>query len=264
MTERQNVDIWSVEIDREGLLNRLTTNPLVDSFPLWAPDGARFVAISTVGTERGLVIKRVDGSAPDELVSAFGTESGAINAVRIPTDWTPDGRALLLKVADPITGTFDLALLSLDGQREPQPIASTPYNERDGQFSPDGRWLAFESNESGTPEIYVQPFPGPGPKQRVSTASGTQARWRRDGRELFYVALDGALMAVPVDLAPDRPSFGPPTPLFKTRLAPSVAISRQQYVVANDGERFLMVSLDDAPTPPITLLLNWQPPAVAR
>ena len=136
-------------------------------------------------------------------------------------------------------GTWDGAwALQAHGRSMPLPLTSTAYDEKDGQFSPDGQSFAFESNESGTSEIYVQPFPQPGAKVRISTNGGEQVRWRRDGKELYYVALDGMLMAVPVDASAGRSGFGTPVPLFETRPTPTVAIGRQQYVVIDDGERF--------------------------
>ena len=107
-----------------------------------------------------------------------------------------------------------------DGAGAPVPVVRTPYDERDGQFSPDGRWIAFESDESGQPEIYLQPFPGPGSKVRISTNGGSQVRWHRNGHELFYIGSDTALTAVPVNIINGRPEVGKAVPLFKTHLAP--------------------------------------------
>ena len=127
--------------------------------------------------------------------------------------------------------------------------------------SPDGKWVAYESDEAGTAEIYLQPFPGPGARPRVSVAGGTQVRWRRDGRELFYIAADQNLMAVAVDLTAMPPSVGTPARLFKTNISPIRSISRQQYVVSRDGQRFLILTDEEGPVPRITLLFNWKPPA---
>ncbi len=120
-----------------------------------------------------------------------------------------------------------------------------------------------ESNESGRMEIFVQPFPGPGGKLQVSTNGGAQVRWRADGKELFYIALDGRLMAVPIGLAPNRQSLesGVPVPLFLTNIGGAIqGAYKQQYVVAGDGQRFLMNSVVTQATPsPVTVILNWQP-----
>jgi Tol biopolymer transport system component len=143
----------------------------------------------------------------------------------------------------------------------------TPFQKGAAQFSPDGRWIAYESTESGPVAIYVRSFPGPGGQWRVSAGGGTQPRWRRDGRELYYVAPDGRLMAVPIAVGDDRQTFeaGSPIPLFTTRLASSENLSsgqnattlRPQYAVAPDG-RFLMNVAVEGATPPITLVVNWQ------
>jgi len=140
----------------------------------------------------------------------------------------------------------------------------TDFDERDGQFSPDGKWIAFESNESGRYEVYLQPFPGPGARVPVSAGGGAQVRWRRDGRELFYIALDGRLMAVPIGIggADRAPEIGAAVPLFTTNVGGAIlqGIARQQYAVTADGQRFLMnVLVEEANASPITLILNWKP-----
>src|SRR4029077_8423609 len=128
--------------------------------------------------------------------------------------------------------------------------------------SPSGQWVAYQSNESGRFEIYIQPFPGPGSRERISTEGGAQVRWRRDGRDLFYIALDGRLMAVSIRLrSHDRVvEPGPPVPLFTTRVGGALqGITRQQYVVSPDVHRFLRTTVtEDAPSP-ITVILNWKP-----
>ena len=152
--------------------------------------------------------------------------------------------------------------LPLEGDRKPVPVVATSFNETNAQFSPDGRWIAFQSNESGEPEIYVQPFLRPGQKLRISTAGGVQARWRRDGKELFYLAPDQRLMAVPIQLDAELPNgvdVGTPAALFTTSLAgvPQNGSGRH-YMVSRDGQRFLMDTLREV-TIPITVVLNWKP-----
>jgi eukaryotic-like serine/threonine-protein kinase len=130
-------------------------------------------------------------------------------------------------------------------------VAQTPFSEDRGRFSPDGRWIAYQSNASGQDEIYVQAFPGPGDKSQISAAGGTLPVWRRDGRELFYLA-NGRLMAVPVTLSGARIDVGTPLALFAAPLGAS------QYDVSADGQRFLFnTTVKEAP--PITILLNWKP-----
>lgn len=244
-----NVDIWIIDLER-GLPNRLTTHPGVESLPLWSPDGSRLAISQTTmaGGPATIAINR-----PSELTS-LGIKG--VGGTPILCDWSRDGRYIMFKAESDDNGAYNLWALPLDGERTPMPIADGPFDERDGQFSPDGRWVAFESDESGTSEIYVQPFPGPGRRERVSTNGGTQVRWRDDGRELFYVAVDENLMAVPI--ATNPLSIQTPVKLFTTSLAPVRAISRQQYVVARDGQRFLMVHFEPAPFPPVTLLWNWR------
>ena len=252
---QQNTDLWSLDLERD-VFTRLTIDPGIDSLPLWSPDGRRIVFNSPRGTEGQLFLKRVDGSGPDE---ALRLPSGS--GVRIACDWSSDGRFLLYKQLDAATSTMDLWVMPMDreGAGAPVPVVRTPYDERDGQFSPDGRWIAFESDESGQPEIYLQPFPGPGPKVRISTNGGSQVRWHANGHELFYIGSDTAFTAVRVNIVNDRPEVGTAVPLFKTHLAPIQAISRQQYVVTRDGQRFLIITADDTPVQPMTLVLNWKP-----
>jgi hypothetical protein len=256
-TVEQNIDLWSLDLDR-NTFTRLTFETGIDSMPLWSPDGRRIIFNSPRPGDGRLVIKRMDGTGPDEAVDI---PSGG--TAKIACDWSSDGRFLLYKQVDEATSTTDLWAVAMDGKATPSPfpVVRTPYDERDAQFSPDGKWIAFESDESGVPEIYLQPFPGSGPKMRISTAGGTQVRWRRDGTEIFYIAPDGAFMAVAIDIAAGRSEVGTPVPLFKTRMAPIQAISRQQYVVAPDARRFLISTADEAPTQPITLILNWKPTA---
>jgi hypothetical protein len=150
-------------------------------------------------------------------------------------------------------------------ERKPFPVVQTSFDEIEGQFSPDARWLAYVSNESGRYEIYLRPFPEPGGKWQISTAGGAQPRWRRDGRELFYVASDGQLMAVQVRVAPDSRAadVGAPVALFPTRLASGAAIAvagalaRAQYAVAADGRFLMIIAGDAAVASPITIIQNW-------
>ena len=145
----------------------------------------------------------------------------------------------------------------------PFPVVQTNFDEQIGQFSPDGSWIAYQSDESGRVEIYVQPFPGPGNKWPISTNGGSQVRWRRDGKELFYVALDGRLMAVPIRVASNggAPEVGTPVALFAPRLGGAVqqADYRHQYMVSPDGQRFLVATVTEEATSPITVILNWKP-----
>jgi Tol biopolymer transport system component len=153
----------------------------------------------------------------------------------------------------------------MTGDRKQIPVIDTPFDETAGQFSPDGRWVAYQSNESKPVQIYIRPFPGPGGQRPVTTAGGTQPRWRPDGKELFYVGLDGRLMAVPIAVGADQQlEPGAAVALFRAQLATGAAINSTgtgtgaQYAVASDGQRFLInMSVGEATASPIRVVLNW-------
>ena len=177
-------------------------------------------------------------------------------------DWSTDGRFLLYRVNDPATGV-DIWARSMAEDRKTFPVVKTEFEERQAQFSPDARWIAYESNKSGRPEIVVQPFLKPGPETRISTNGGTQVRWARHGKEIYYIALDGRLMAVSVAISPDGDALqaAVPVPLFSPNIGPAVQrLSGPQYAVAADGRRFLLNRLmEESQTSPITVILNWKP-----
>jgi Tol biopolymer transport system component len=134
------------------------------------------------------------------------------------------------------------------GDRKPVPVADTPFEENGGRFSPDSRWIAYQATESGRPEIYVQRFPERNQKAQISTAGGTRPQWKRDGRELFYVA-NNQLMAVPITTADSSVTAGTPMALFPMRAG-------SDYTASADGQRFLVSRLAEEAAP-ITILLNW-------
>jgi Tol biopolymer transport system component len=245
-----NFDLWL--IDGRGVWDPFTTDPGVDRATVWAPDGSRLV-FSANRTGVYDLFEKVAGSTGNGRV-VFTSPAN-----KLPADWSPDGNVLLFVSASSNTGR-DLWALPLSGAQRPFPAAvQTPANEDEGQFSPDGKWIAFTSDESEMDEIYLEPFPPSGNRSRVSPAGGGQPRWRRDGTELFYIARDGKLMAVPIDLRSTgkTPVAGAPVPLFATRLA-SRGARKQQYAVAKDGQRFLMnVAVDEATRSPITIVQNW-------
>jgi Tol biopolymer transport system component len=245
-----NQDVWFLDVER-NLLSRQTSDPAVDNSPIWSPDGRRIVFGSSRKGGMNLYEKPAAGAGPEELLLATQEIKGAV-------DWSSDGRFLLYRSLDAKT-SYDLWALPLDGDRKPFPVVRTDFDERDGQFSPDSHWVAYQSNESGRFEIYIQPFPGPGSRERISTEGGAQVRWRRDGRELFYIALDGRLMAVPIGLASRGQVVDPgrPVPLFMTRVGGAVqGIGTPQYVVSPDGQRFLMNTVIEETPSPITVILN--------
>ncbi len=250
-----NVDVWLIDAAR-GVPTRFTYDAANDGISLWSSDGNRVVFQSNRKGVFNLYSKLSSGSGADELL----LESDHSKA---PSDWSPDGRFLLFRSIDPQTG-FDLWVLPVSGDKKPFPFLKTPFEERNGQFSPDGKWIAYQSNESGRFEIYVLPFPGPGQKFQISTSGGAQPRWNKNGKEIFYVSLDSKMMAAPVKLSADGQSLetGTPVALFPIRVAggPVSAFNKQQYAVALDGQRFLVnLAVDNGAAPPITLIYNWKP-----
>jgi Tol biopolymer transport system component len=250
-----NTDIWLLELAR-GVLSRFTFDPASEQRPLWSPDGARLVFNSDRKGVYDLYLKSATGTGTEELLLATPQP-------KTPLDWSRDGRFILYRVNDPKTG-YDIWALPIEGDRKPIPLLHTNFDEREAQFSPDGKWIAYQSNESGRFEIYVQPFPGLGRKWQISTDGGAQVRWRGDGKELFYIGLDDRLMAFPIRLSSDGQSVesGTPVPLFVTHIGGALpGTNRQQYMVSPNGQRFLMqVLTTEADTSPITLILNRKLP----
>ena len=250
----ENMDIFLLETER-GVLTRFTVDAADDIFPIWSPDSARIVFSSTRGSSLDLYLKSVSGMGTEELLLATP-------AIKAASDWSRDGRFLLYSSADPTSG-FDIWTLPLNGDRKPFPIVQTKSNERLAQFSPDGQWIAYESDESGRYEIYVQPFSGSvgeaGGKVPVSDKGGAQVRWQHDGKTLFYVALDDRLMAVPLGFASNgQVEPGAPVPLFLTHLRGALQpFPRYQYSVSADRRFLMLVDRENAAASPITVLLNW-------
>jgi Tol biopolymer transport system component len=247
-----NTDIWVFDAER-GVASRVTSDEALDLNPTWSPDGRQLAFFSTRDGALALYLKATSGAGSEERL--FSSPS-----LKSPTDWSTDGRFLLYDETNATeTGNFDIWALPMDTHK-PFPVVQTKFIERDAKFSPDGKWIAYQADTSGQFEVYVQPFPGPGDRVQVSTTGGTQVRWRRDGRELFYMAFDGRLMAVAVRPMANRGmlELGTPVPLFLTHV-PDGAVQggggRQQYDVSADGQRFLVNTVPEASTP-ITLVLN--------
>jgi Tol biopolymer transport system component len=239
-----NWDVWL--IDMQGAVSKFTSALSLDWNPVWSPDGQQIFYQSS----SNIYSRSVTEGTPEQ---ALLSERGMI----YPSDVSPDG-SVLLYTRDLGSGT-DLWYVSLGADRTPHPFVQTAFQERDGQFSPDGKWVAYQSNDAGHFEIYLQPFPGPGDRIQVSASGGQHVRWARNGSELFYIAADQRLTSVRVTLgATGKLVVGTPVPLFRTELDSSF-LTRQQYVVSPDGQRFLINAATDAIDPPsITLILNWK------
>jgi Tol biopolymer transport system component len=255
-TVQGSIDVWLLEAGR-GVPNRFTFDAAFDSAPIWSPDGSQLVFRSTRRGSYDLFQKPASGTVEEQLLHITPENE-------TPLDWSQDGRFLLYSTQNPKTAS-DIWALPLIGERKSFPVLESTFDEIQGQFSPDGRWLAYASNESGRYEIYVRTFPEASGKWLVSAAGGMQPRWRRDGRELFYVAPDTRLMAVTLRLVPDAHLFEAraPVALFPTRLAAGGNIAtagfsaRTQYAVAPDGRFLMNIAADDAVASPISVLLNW-------
>jgi Tol biopolymer transport system component len=251
-------DVWLLETAR-GVLRRFTFDPVSDQIPVWSPD-ARWLVF---GSNRkagvyDLYIKAVTGTASETLLL-----ESALN--KFPMSFSPDGRFLLYRVTAPGTN-WDLWAVAIDQGKaagQPFPVVDTSFQELMGEFSPDGRWVSYQSNESGQYEIYVQAFPQPGVRTQISTNGGSQPRWRPDGRELFYMGLDSRLMVASIaEDGKNQLQAASPVGLFgvKTPLGPVPIPQKQQYAVGGDGQRLLVNSLtDEATASAITLILNWSP-----
>jgi Tol biopolymer transport system component len=249
-----NADSWILDTLR-GVFTRFTFEPAANYSPRWSPDGKRIVFNSNKSGVYDLYIKSAIGDGPEELLLSTPQNKSA-------TDWSPDGRYLLFRSVDPDTG-HDLWAMEVDGDRKPFPVVRTSFVEAYGQFSPDGKWIAYQSNESGRFEIYAQPFPGPGPKQQVSKNGGAQIRWKSDGSELYYIDPDSQLMTVPIRSSTGILDMGDATTLFTVRIGEIVPLQsgyRLAYVVAPDGRFLVSTELEKSLPSPMTVILNWRAP----
>jgi Tol biopolymer transport system component len=240
-----------------GGLTPFTFDPAGDGTPLWSPDGKKiaFASAGREGPAANLYQKPSSGAGPEELLLETPKN-------KFLQDWSKDGRFLLYLELDPRTGRDLWALPTAGNDRKPIVVVNTPFDELKGQFSPDGHWVAYQTNESGRFEIVVQPFPGPTGKRRVSTGGGTQPRWRADGKELYFIASDGKLMAAPITSGAAF-AAGPPAPLFSVTPEPDL-YTKQQYAVSRDGRFLISQPVGASTTPPITLILNWHPERVGK
>ena len=255
--ERNAGDIWIHEFAR-GTDTRFTFHASRNGYPVWSPDGSRIVFSSDRGGKNpDLYLKDVNGARQEELLIQSPYN-------KIASDWSRDGRVLVYAELDPKTKA-DLWVLRIGpagGDRKPIPFLRTEFNEWQGQFSPDGHWIAYTSDESGQWEVYVRPFPAAAPgKWKVSTAGGEQPRWRRDGKELYYMAPDRKLMAVSVKAVGERLIFeaGTPEPLFESHIPlRSSTNPRFHYAVTGDGKRFLVQTMvGESADLSITVVQNW-------
>jgi dipeptidyl aminopeptidase/acylaminoacyl peptidase len=240
-------DIWSYDTAR-GVKTALTFgsgSAQGNLYPVWSPDGRRIVYASYRNGKYGLYLKASDGSGTEEPILE------AVGLIRFPTDWSPDGKFLTYIGGD--LGGWTIWMLPLDGDRKPYLFQKSQFAEREASFSPDGKWVAYCSNESGEYKVYVVPFPGTGGKWQVSPGGGCGPRWRRDGKEIFYISSDNKMMATEVKAGGSSFEVGATHALFATR--PYGVFGR--FDVTADGQRFLIPYETGQPTAAITLVVNW-------
>ena len=247
----QNVDLWLYDVAR-GVPKRFTFSPARDRQAIWSPGGQTIVYQSnSKGAEGDLYRKAADGTMAEELLYADGAE-------KVATSWSPDGKYLLFFRIDPATQR-DIWVLPLEGgpagaPGKPFPWLATPFNERFPKFSPDGRWVAYESDDSQRFEIYVAPFRGKGGTRQISVGGGMYPRWRADGKEIFYVGANGTLMAAEVS------SKGASLEVAAIRPLGIPVITGRVYLydVSSDGQRFLVATpMEQKSSAPLTLVENW-------
>ncbi|RPH56366.1 MAG: hypothetical protein EHM89_15595, partial [Acidobacteria bacterium] len=263
----QENDIWIWDLARETL-RKLTYGPGMDQQPVWTPDGRRLIFASNRAGPSNLYGQAVDGTGPVDRLTTSGNS-------QFPTSMTPDGNTVVGHEDGPTS--FDVVLFRLAnlsasrprsdavsagaGRSEVQPLVRTRFIEHNAEISPDGRYIAYQSNESGQIEIYVKPFPQvDGGKWQISTGGGTRAVWARNGRELFYVEGSNTLLAVPVETSGPMFAWGKPVKLFDNKYAASLTF--RSYDAAPDGQRFLMLKGDAAADENTTadgilVVLNW-------
>jgi serine/threonine-protein kinase len=242
-----DLSIWDL---RHATLTRLTLDPDHGSFPVWTPDGRHVVFT----TKRNLWWQAADGSGKAERLT---TSENA----QFPTGVAPDGSALLFYEITPTMGR-DLFQLSLDGAHRVTPLLQTKFDERNGIVSPDGRWLAYDSDSSGQFEVYVRPFPNVGGGQwQVSTTGGARPLWARSGKELFYASPDGSLLTVSAESNGALWHAGAPKKLLDGRYFTGGGTLSRTYDVVRDGQRFLMIKgpgTDAGTTPPALIVVqHW-------
>jgi len=241
----RNIDIWIHELAR-GAMTRLTFDPSPHQAPIWSPDGKQILFSSNRKVTTRLYLKNADGSGAEEEVADLGTFA-PVNA----WDWSRDAKHVLFRKGN------ELWYLS-PPERAAKPLLQAKWTVRNAQSSPDGRWVAYASNETGSMQVYVSPFLNGNGKWQVSSAGGQEPKWRQDGKELFYVSPDGKMMAVAVKTGASFEASSPVS-LFQThRRQPVSSQDVFSYDVSGDGQRFLILTkVDEANAAPLAITLNW-------
>jgi Tol biopolymer transport system component len=241
--ESRSTSIWVSDFGR-GVASRFTQDvTAVEDDPVWSPDSNRIAFVTTRGGPNNFYVRSASGVGEDELLlrlPAWGN---------VPEDWSPDGKVLLYSGYDAKTKR-DLWMLPMSGDHTPKPFLQTRFSEYHGRFSPDGRWVAYVSDESGKPEVWAQSFLTPGKKRQISDKGGIKPEWRGDGHEIFYLDPNGKLMSAEIRTGSTIESSAP-KPLFSI-------LGAIGFAPTSDGQRFLVTMSDPAVDPwPITVVLNW-------
>jgi Tol biopolymer transport system component len=249
--QRHTQDIWIIDVARNSS-SQFTFDPANDVYPIWSPDGLRVM----FGSDRdggvfNLYQRVANSSGADERVLRSDDDMP-------PVTWSPDGTFVLYRA---VAGGYNLGILPLNGKGTPRLVLPpATFGQIQGDISPDGQWIAYHSDESGRYEIYIRNFPVPLGKWLISEGGGLYAKWRADGKELYYYGVDGRLMAVPIDTGNTLQAHTP-VPLFEQHLlnGPYAALGyRRQYGVTQDGQRFLLnVPQEGDGSPFITVVVNW-------
>jgi Tol biopolymer transport system component len=244
-------DLWVLGLAR-GTTSRVTSDPSADWFPVWSADGDRLLFGSNrLGVTE--VFQKTVGGGQEEPAAEGVVSAGTPT---FPSDMSGDGRFLLYVQSTP--RGYDLGVLTLAGARKASTFFGTPANEVQGRFSPNTRWVAYASDESGRFQVYVRPFPAASGLTQIPIAGGTQPEWRRDGKELFYISTDGKLTAVPVTTDGATFTAGTSHALFDVEIPETNQPYPTDYAVTADGQRFLVNTVVDQPNrPALTVILNW-------
>jgi Tol biopolymer transport system component len=250
-------DLWVFDVAR-GTRERLTDDPSEDFAPVWSPDGKRIAFSSQRTGGVDLYVEPADGLKNEAPLPVPGLTVGKFAA-----QWSADGKYLLFVAGGRIIARSDVWALPLASGEKPFAVSDKPTVETQPRLSSDGRWLALSTSDTGTLEVYVTAFPGPGDRRRVSTHGGQLPRWSRDGTEIFFVGPDSTLMVAPVSYDHGEPRIGETRPLFRMKLRPVVRLDAYPYDVSADGRRFLLnTPIEDQPRAPLALVVNW--PATIR
>jgi eukaryotic-like serine/threonine-protein kinase len=248
-TEAKNDDIWMIDLQR-GVQTRFTNGPSDNKLAVWSPDGARIAYSSARQSGYKLYVASASGTGVAEpLIESDADE--------YPSDWSRDGKYIALTFSGWKKQTNNgIWVLPLFGDRKPFPYLPSQFNESDAVFSPDGRWLAYASDQSGSVEVYLSPFPAGGGKWQVSRGGGDQPEWNRDGSALYYVAPGGKMMEASIQEKGATVVVGEPRQLFQAARA-GTSLGARSYCVTRDGKRFLVAKSPHSVPSPLTLVTNW-------